>query len=118
MRWRNSAIALVAIALTAGRAAPQISPKPAAKTAAPGQDSGRAATARQRLATLKRDIDALLASPSLNHATVGVVVRSLRTNQPLYSLNPHKLLMPASTMKIVTVAAAADRLGWDYTYTT
>src|SRR5438552_11020268 len=27
-------------------------------------------------------------------------------------------MMPASNMKIVTLAASADRLGWDYTYTT
>ncbi len=27
-------------------------------------------------------------------------------------------MMPASNMKIVTLAAAADRLGWDYTYQT
>ena len=27
-------------------------------------------------------------------------------------------MMPASNMKIVTLAAAAERLGWDYTYET
>jgi D-alanyl-D-alanine carboxypeptidase/D-alanyl-D-alanine-endopeptidase (penicillin-binding protein 4) len=33
-------------------------------------------------------------------------------------LNARKLLMPASNMKIVTLAAAAAQLGWDYTYET
>ena len=31
---------------------------------------------------------------------------------------PAKLLMPGSTMKIVTLAAAAERLGWNYVYDT
>jgi D-alanyl-D-alanine carboxypeptidase/D-alanyl-D-alanine-endopeptidase (penicillin-binding protein 4) len=47
-----------------------------------------------------------------------VLVRSLKTDETLYSVNARKLLMPASNMKIVTLAAAAERLGWDYTYET
>ena len=27
-------------------------------------------------------------------------------------------MMPASTLKVVTLAAAAERLGWDYSYET
>ena len=30
-------------------------------------------------------------------------------------LNAHKLMMPASTQKILTLAVAADQLGWDFT---
>jgi D-alanyl-D-alanine carboxypeptidase/D-alanyl-D-alanine-endopeptidase (penicillin-binding protein 4) len=48
----------------------------------------------------------------------GVDVRSLDTGDVLYQLNPHKLMMPASNMKIVTLAAAAETLGWDYRFTT
>jgi D-alanyl-D-alanine carboxypeptidase/D-alanyl-D-alanine-endopeptidase (penicillin-binding protein 4) len=33
-------------------------------------------------------------------------------------LNPRKLLLPASVMKVVTLAAAAERLGWSYSYET
>jgi len=47
-----------------------------------------------------------------------VLVKSLKTGETLYSLNPRRLMMPASNMKIITLAAAADRLGWDYTYET
>src|SRR5262249_24845752 len=50
--------------------------------------------------------------------TWGVLVRSLKTKDVLYSLNPRKLLLPASNMKVVTLAAAADRLGWSYAYET
>jgi D-alanyl-D-alanine carboxypeptidase/D-alanyl-D-alanine-endopeptidase (penicillin-binding protein 4) len=47
-----------------------------------------------------------------------VLVKSLKTGDTLYAFNPQKLLLPASNMKIVTLAAAAERLGWDYTYET
>jgi serine-type D-Ala-D-Ala carboxypeptidase/endopeptidase (penicillin-binding protein 4) len=47
-----------------------------------------------------------------------VDVMSLATGEHLYSLNPGKLMMPASNMKILTVAAAAETLGWNYTFTT
>jgi D-alanyl-D-alanine carboxypeptidase/D-alanyl-D-alanine-endopeptidase (penicillin-binding protein 4) len=42
----------------------------------------------------------------------------MRTHETLYSFNGRKLLMPASNMKIVTLAAASARLGWDFTYRT
>jgi D-alanyl-D-alanine carboxypeptidase/D-alanyl-D-alanine-endopeptidase (penicillin-binding protein 4) len=47
-----------------------------------------------------------------------VLVKSLNRGDTLYELNAHKLLVPASNMKIATLAAAAETLGWDYTYTT
>jgi D-alanyl-D-alanine carboxypeptidase/D-alanyl-D-alanine-endopeptidase (penicillin-binding protein 4) len=42
----------------------------------------------------------------------------LRTGETLYAVNANKLMMPASNMKIVTLAAAAEKLGWDYRYVT
>jgi len=42
----------------------------------------------------------------------------LKSDETLYSVNAKRLMMPASNMKIVTLAAAADRLGWAYTYET
>jgi D-alanyl-D-alanine carboxypeptidase/D-alanyl-D-alanine-endopeptidase (penicillin-binding protein 4) len=48
----------------------------------------------------------------------GVEVKSLETGRVLYTLNARKLMMPASNMKIVTLAAAAETLGWDYRFTT
>ncbi len=73
---------------------------------------------RPGLSALKADVDAILAAPALARGTWGVAVRSLRTGDTLYSINAGKLLMPASNMKIVTLAAAAARLGWDFTYRT
>ena len=60
----------------------------------------------------------MIDTPALGHSYWGVVVKSLRGGETLYERNPRRLLMPASNMKIVTLAAAAERLGWDYTYPT
>jgi D-alanyl-D-alanine carboxypeptidase/D-alanyl-D-alanine-endopeptidase (penicillin-binding protein 4) len=46
------------------------------------------------------------------------LVHSLTKHDTLYSVNPRKLLMPASGLKVVTLAAAAERLGWTYTFET
>jgi serine-type D-Ala-D-Ala carboxypeptidase/endopeptidase (penicillin-binding protein 4) len=48
----------------------------------------------------------------------GVDIRSLDTGEQLFDLNAGRLMMPASNMKIVTLAAAADVLGWDHRFTT
>ncbi len=71
-----------------------------------------------RISRLQRTIDRLLAAPALARGTWGAVIRSLDSGDILYSLNPRKLLTPASTMKIVTLAAAAERLGWEYVFET
>ena len=72
----------------------------------------------QAVQRLGRDIDALLAQPAIDRATWGVVVRSLTRNETLYTVNANKLFVPASNMKLVTLAAAGERLGWDYSFDT
>ena len=52
------------------------------------------------------------------HAQWAVDVRSIDKNQKLFSLNADKLMMPASNMKILTLATAAEVLGWDARMTT
>ncbi len=42
----------------------------------------------------------------------------MATGEHLYSLNAGRWMMPASNMKIVTLAAAAETLGWDYRFRT
>src|SRR5882724_10974113 len=70
------------------------------------------------MATLRREIDAALAQPMLARGYWGVLVKSLKTDETLYALNAGKLMLPASNMKIVTLAAAAEKLGWDFRYDT
>src|ERR1700730_7151916 len=71
-----------------------------------------------RVRTLQHDLDGILTAPSLDRGYWGVLVKSLKTGETLYARNPRKLMMPASNMKIVTLAAAAECLGWNYTYET
>jgi D-alanyl-D-alanine carboxypeptidase/D-alanyl-D-alanine-endopeptidase (penicillin-binding protein 4) len=47
-----------------------------------------------------------------------VDIRSIDTGEHLYEFNAVTLMMPASNMKILTLAATADGLGWDYRFTT
>ena len=47
-----------------------------------------------------------------------MLVRPADCGDDLYSLNAAKLMMPGSAMKIVTVAAAAELLGWDHQFET
>jgi D-alanyl-D-alanine carboxypeptidase/D-alanyl-D-alanine-endopeptidase (penicillin-binding protein 4) len=70
------------------------------------------------LGQLRQTIAAALSDPVLDRGTWGVVIRSLDDGDTLFALNARKLLMPASTMKVVTLAAAADTLGWDFAYET
>src|SRR5436309_1126887 len=67
---------------------------------------------------LQRDIDAILAAPGLQTGTWGIAVSSLARNETFYGLNAKKLLLPSSNMKILALAAAAQRLGWNYTFET
>jgi D-alanyl-D-alanine carboxypeptidase/D-alanyl-D-alanine-endopeptidase (penicillin-binding protein 4) len=76
------------------------------------------AARNERVRALQQDLAALLASPALRRATLAVAVESLDRGDPLFSYNAERLLLPASNMKTLTVAAAAELLGWDYRFRT
>jgi serine-type D-Ala-D-Ala carboxypeptidase/endopeptidase (penicillin-binding protein 4) len=106
MRFRNSLTwAVAALVATAACAHP---PRPALP----------AGPAHPALSVLQQDIDTILQAAPLSHSYWGVLAKSLKSGDTLYSVNADKLMMPASNMKIVTLAAAAEQLGWDYTYET
>ncbi len=67
---------------------------------------------------LRRDLGAIFSQSSIDHAFWAVSVRSLKHDDTLFSLNASRMQTPASTMKLVTSAVAAEKLGWDYRYTT
>lgn len=68
--------------------------------------------------SLRDELNTIFLAPAFDHALWGVKVQSMETGQVLYELNPSKLMMPASNMKIVTVATTTSRLGWDHRYET
>ena len=74
------------------------------------------------VAQLQHDLETLFTTGQAARVLWGV--RVLAASPPgqlphvLYDRNPAQLLMPASNMKILTLAAAAERLGWDYRFDT
>jgi D-alanyl-D-alanine carboxypeptidase/D-alanyl-D-alanine-endopeptidase (penicillin-binding protein 4) len=100
---------VLALVLLLGVSACHASPRPAAAPARPATGG---------VSGLQRDIETILAGPALTRSYWGILVRSAKGDDTLYSLNAGRLLMPGSTMKIVTLAAAAARLGWEYVYDT
>ena len=106
---RNRRITAIAAALAATACA---------TATRPASHSPPSPPAAPALTTLSRDLDAILAAPALQHGYWGVVVRSLDSGETLYAVNARKLMLPASSMKVVTLAAAADKLGWDFRYDT
>ncbi|HEX9186048.1 MAG TPA: D-alanyl-D-alanine carboxypeptidase/D-alanyl-D-alanine-endopeptidase [Vicinamibacteria bacterium] len=60
---------------------------------------------------LAKAIDAILSRPEFAPALWGVEVRSLATGRTLYARNAEKAFRPASSMKLVTSAAALDAFG-------
>ena len=67
---------------------------------------------------LRRDLQSIFTDSAVDHAVWSVSVQSLKQGGTLYSLNSSRMLTPASNQKLITSAVAADRLGWDYRYTT
>ena len=76
------------------------------------------AGASRAVRELGQDLTQLFARSPVAQGVWGVQVRSLDRNETLYRLNDRTLLMPASTLKLLTLAAAAERLGWNFRYET
>jgi D-alanyl-D-alanine carboxypeptidase/D-alanyl-D-alanine-endopeptidase (penicillin-binding protein 4) len=70
------------------------------------------------VAQLGNDITAATHAPGVQRAAWGIVVQSLDTGERLFELNPTTLLVPASTLKLVSLAAAVDSVGWQFSFTT
>jgi D-alanyl-D-alanine carboxypeptidase/D-alanyl-D-alanine-endopeptidase (penicillin-binding protein 4) len=104
MRSNDHVLAIAACAVIAGcthtppQTAPRVNPR-----------------AERRLVS---DLDRIFTAPAMEHGLWGVEVKSLGTGRVLYRHNSRTLMMPASNMKILTLTAAAETLGWDYRFTT
>ncbi len=89
------------------RAAKASAKKPAPPASSSGED-----------ALLQGRIDGLIGSSPISSGRVSIEVRSLATGKLLYARDPNDLLNPASNSKIATAAAALQRLGPDYRFST
>jgi D-alanyl-D-alanine carboxypeptidase/D-alanyl-D-alanine-endopeptidase (penicillin-binding protein 4) len=105
------ALTLVLTSACAGKAGPALPAGPARSRS----DSARPSRAVRNLSARLTDV---FGATIMARATWAVDVRSLQTGETIFQWNPGKLMMPASNMKIVTLAAAAEVFGWDHRFTT
>lgn len=66
--------------------------------------------------TLKKDIETLLNTSKLSNAHIGASIYSIDKEKYIYTLNEEKNFVPASTIKLLTSAAALHYLGSDFIY--
>src|SRR5215813_2856876 len=100
---------------------PAASPTPAASPAPVSESTptaSRTASTTRTLADLQTRIAEILRKPELAPAMVAVKIVSLDTGRVLFEENAHKLMRPASNMKLYTVATALDRLSPDFRFNT
>ena len=57
-----------------------------------------------------------LANPAMTHGWTGILVKSLADKRVVFSQNADKLFIPASNMKMLVTATAADTLPADFRY--
>ena len=67
---------------------------------------------------IQTGLQKILQQPEYKNATVGIQIIDLENGISLFELNPEKLLIPASILKIVTSAAALEMLGAGYHFKT
>ena len=72
----------------------------------------------QDVLTLRKDLSALLNTPTLRRAEWSVLVVSLEEGDTLFAQDENRSLAPASNMKIATTAAALHFLGPAFRYQT
>lgn len=67
---------------------------------------------------VNKAINALLNDKELKNASISFLAKDLKTGEIIAKHNPDLSLMPASTQKLVTTAAALEILGKNYRFTT
>ena len=69
-------------------------------------------------AALQAEIDSVLQDALFTSAHLGIKVVAVKTGEVLYTKNAHKFHHPASTMKLITAAAALTKLGSAFRFET
>ncbi|WP_297099544.1 D-alanyl-D-alanine carboxypeptidase/D-alanyl-D-alanine-endopeptidase [uncultured Draconibacterium sp.] len=68
--------------------------------------------------SFKSSVEKLLQQDNYKNASVGMNVIDLNSGETVFSLDPNKLLVPASTMKMITSGTALEILGAEYRFKT
>lgn len=63
-------------------------------------------------------IDKTIFKSGINRSAISISVKDTKTGKTVYKLNEHQPQMPASTLKLITLAASLDILGNDYKFST
>ncbi|WP_318614429.1 D-alanyl-D-alanine carboxypeptidase/D-alanyl-D-alanine-endopeptidase [Sporosarcina sp. YIM B06819] len=82
----------------------------------PEQSTAQAATSSYT--DLQSSIDAILLDSRMKGVASSVAVRKASTGEMVYQSNADKAITPASTLKILTAAAALETLGENYRFAT
>ncbi|HKV24439.1 MAG TPA: D-alanyl-D-alanine carboxypeptidase/D-alanyl-D-alanine-endopeptidase [Candidatus Acidoferrum sp.] len=72
----------------------------------------------QSAPSLAERIQKVMARPEFAHANFGIEFYSLETGKIVYSVNPNKLFVPASTTKTLTEGTMLAKFGADYRFHT
>ena len=115
---QHLAAIVVAAAFTPACAGQQKPALPSDPGAASAERSQRLDGPSPALRELRAELTQVFDAPIMARGVWAVDIRSLDSGQSIFELNAGKLTMPASNMKIVTLAAAAEILGWDHRFTT
>jgi D-alanyl-D-alanine carboxypeptidase/D-alanyl-D-alanine-endopeptidase (penicillin-binding protein 4) len=76
------------------------------------------AQATDALETIQRKVAQYLKRPGVRSANWGIQILDPEDNKVLVEVNPDKAFLPASVLKVVTTAAAVEKLGPDFRYRT
>jgi D-alanyl-D-alanine carboxypeptidase/D-alanyl-D-alanine-endopeptidase (penicillin-binding protein 4) len=68
--------------------------------------------------TFSQRVSAIIHRPEYKHATFGIEIYSMDTEEPLFTLNAEKMFTPGSTTKLLTEGTALELLGKDYRFHT
>ncbi len=63
-------------------------------------------------------IDKTVAQSDINKNSISISVKEVQTGKTVYDLNEDKAMLPASTLKLITLAASLDKLGTNYEFST
>jgi len=73
---------------------------------------------KSALAQLRSKISYLIKDPNLGNAYLGIYIAAIDQSEVVFRLNEHKLLIPASNMKLYTTAVSLQKLGPNFRFKT